>query len=71
MMKRLAIILAGAITGAAAVIWWRRRAQAASPAPVQLGLSDGSTLTLSAGEPGADGIPAAAGAVRLAFVAGA
>jgi len=71
MMRRFAIILAGAAAGAAAVIWWRRRGQPSLPAPVQLGLADGTTLTLSAGEPGADGITAAAGDVRRAFAAGA
>jgi hypothetical protein len=70
-MRRFAIILAGAAAGAAAVIWWRRRTQESSPAPVQLGLADGRTHTLSAGEPGADGIVAAAGDVRRAFAAGA
>jgi hypothetical protein len=70
-MRRFAVILAGVAAGAAAVIWWRRRTQAALPAPVQLGLADGSSLTLAAGEPGEAGITAAAGDVRRAFAAGA
>ncbi|HZL63910.1 MAG TPA: hypothetical protein VFD50_03055 [Thermoleophilia bacterium] len=70
-MRRLAIVLAGAIVGAGAVIWWRRRTQSSAPAPVQLGLADGSTLTLAAGEPGAAQVTAAAGDVRRAFAAGA
>ena len=69
-MKRFAVILAGAAAGAAAVLWWRRRTQASSPAPVQLGLADGSTLTLSAGDAGVAQITAAADDVRRAFVAG-
>ena len=52
-MKRLVVILAGAAAAAAAVLWWRRRTQAATPAPVQLGLADGSTLTLATGDPAA------------------
>lgn len=70
MMKRFTVILAGAVAGAAAVIWWRRRTQTSSPVPVQLGLADGSTLSLSAGDPGAAPITAAADEVRRAFAAG-
>jgi hypothetical protein len=70
-MKRFTVILAGAAVGAAAVLWWRRRTQASAPAPVQLGLADGSTLSLAAGDPGAAQITAAADDVRRAFVAGA
>jgi hypothetical protein len=70
-MKRFAVILAGAAAGAAAVVWWRRRTQSAAPAPVQLGLADGSTLTLATGDPGAAEIIAAAGDARRAFVTGA
>ena len=70
-MKRLLVILAGAAVGAAAVLWWRGRAQSSAPAPVQLGLADGSTLTLAAGDPGAAHVMAAADDVRRAFVAGA
>ena len=68
-MKRFAVILAGAVAGAAAVLWWRRT-QASAPAPVQLGLADGSTLTLAAGDPGAAQLTAAADDVRRAFTAG-
>ena len=70
-MRRLAVILAGAAVGAAAVLWWRRRTQAFAPAPVQLGLADGSTITLTAGDLGAAQITAAADDVRRAFAAGA
>jgi hypothetical protein len=70
-MKRFAVIIAGAAVGAAAVLWWRRRTQSSAPAPVQLGLADGSTLSLAAGDPGAAQITAAADDVRRAFVAGA
>ncbi len=70
-MRRFPAILAGAAIGAAAVLWWRRRTQSSAPAPVQIGLADGSTLTLSAGDPGAAPITAAAADVRRAFVAGA
>jgi hypothetical protein len=69
-MKRFAVILAGAAAGAAAVLGWRRRTQASAPAPVQLGLADGSTLTLAAGDPGTAQVTAAAADVRRAFVAG-
>jgi len=70
-MKRLVAVLAAAAAAAAAVLWWRRRTQASAPAPVQLGLADGSTLTLATGDPAAAEIIAAAGDVRRAFAAGA
>jgi hypothetical protein len=69
-MKRFTVILAGAAIGAAAVLWWRRRTQVSAPVPIQLGLADGSTLTLSAVDPGAAQITAAADDVRRAFVTG-
>ncbi len=69
-MKRLMVVLAGAAAAAAAVLWWRRRTQASTPAPVQLGLADGSTLTLAAGDPGAAQVTAAADDVRRAFATG-
>ncbi len=70
-MKRLVVILAGAAAAAAAVLWWRRRTQSATPAPVQLGLADGSTLSLATGDSAAAEMIAAAGDVRRAFAAGA
>jgi hypothetical protein len=70
MMKRFPVILAGVAVGAGAVIWWRLRTQTSSPAPVQLGLADGSTLSLTAGDPGAAPITAAADEVRRAFAVG-
>jgi hypothetical protein len=71
MMKRFAVILAGAAAGAAAVVWWRRRTGATAPAPVQLGLADGSTVALEVGDPAAATLVASAEDVRRAFATGA
>jgi len=70
-MKRFVVLLAGAAVGAGAVIWWRWRSGASSPAPVQLGLDDGSTLDLEAKEPAVPPIAVAAAEVRRAFASGA
>ena len=70
-MKRLLAVSVAAAGAAGAVIWWRRRSTASSQPPVQLGLSDGSTLTLAAGEPLVAQLAAEADDVRRAFAAGA
>ncbi len=66
-MRRVLAALALAAGVAGAVVWWRRRSRAGTVPPVQLGLADGSTATLRAGEPAADGLLAAAAEVRRAF----
>jgi hypothetical protein len=70
-VKRLVVTFAAAAAAATAVLWWRRRTRASTPAPVQLGLADGSTVVLEAGEPAVAPLAAAAGDVRRAFAAGA
>jgi len=44
----LITVAAGAAGG---VVWWRRRRRAAASPPVQLGLNDGSVLSLDPADP--------------------
>jgi hypothetical protein len=65
-LRSLGLIVAAAGT-AGGVVWWRRRRRAAAPPPVQLGLSDGSALSLDAADPATIELVDLAADVRRAF----
>ena len=67
-LRTAALVTFTAGAAAAAAVWWRRRGAApATPAPVQLGLNDGSVHTLPAGDTALAELDALAAAVRSAF----
>jgi len=67
-MKLRTVTLFGLVAGATcATVWWRRRRRAAAAPAVQLGLTDGSTTSLAAGDPSGAEIHAAAAVLRGAL----